>query len=93
MYLDMLCQTRKYYHRSDTHHQHPHSPPADSGPGITTQKSGTREIKVVRRVLDVNEKMADENRKVFAEKGVFVVGKKYLQAGDRLFCHSPNRGH
>jgi hydrogenase nickel incorporation protein HypB len=73
MYLDMLCQTRKYYHRSDTHHQHPHSPPADSGPGITTQKSGTREIKVVRRVLDVNEKMADENRKVFAEKGVFVV--------------------
>lgn len=31
------------------------------------------EVKVVRRVLDVNEKMADENRKLFAEKGVFVL--------------------
>ncbi|MBW1892946.1 MAG: hydrogenase nickel incorporation protein HypB [Deltaproteobacteria bacterium] len=31
------------------------------------------EIKVVRRVLDVNEKMADQNRKMFAEKGVFVL--------------------
>ena len=31
------------------------------------------EVKVVRRVLDVNEKMADQNRKMFAEKGVFVL--------------------
>ena len=28
-------------------------------------RSGRREIKVVRRVLDVNEKMADENRALF----------------------------
>ncbi len=73
MYLDKLYKTYRYYHRSDTHHHHPHSHPEDSGSGITTKKSGTREIKVVRRVLDVNDKMADENRKVFAEKGVFVV--------------------
>ncbi|RZB34422.1 MAG: hydrogenase nickel incorporation protein HypB [Desulfobacteraceae bacterium Eth-SRB1] len=31
------------------------------------------EIKVVRKVLDVNEKMAEQNRKLFAEKGVFVL--------------------
>lgn len=31
------------------------------------------EIKVVRKVLDVNEKMAEQNRKYFAEKGVFVL--------------------
>jgi hydrogenase nickel incorporation protein HypB len=73
MYLDKLIKTRKYFHRSDTHHQHPHSPPVAGTGGITTQKSGTREIKVVRRVLDVNEKMAAENRKVFADKGIFVI--------------------
>jgi hydrogenase nickel incorporation protein HypB len=33
----------------------------------------TREIKVVRRVLAVNERMAEENRRRFAEKGVFVI--------------------
>jgi hydrogenase nickel incorporation protein HypB len=31
------------------------------------------EVKVVRRVLDVNEKMADQNRKMFSEKGIFVL--------------------
>ena len=41
--------------------------------GITTKKSGSREIKVVRRVLDVNEKMAEQNRKMFNEKGIFVL--------------------
>lgn len=31
------------------------------------------EIKIVRKVLDVNEKMAQENREMFSEKGVFVL--------------------
>jgi hydrogenase nickel incorporation protein HypB len=31
------------------------------------------EIKVVRKVLDVNDKMANENRAMFSEKGVFVL--------------------
>ena len=31
------------------------------------------EIKVVRKVLDVNERMAEENRRRFAEKGIFVL--------------------
>ncbi len=31
------------------------------------------EIKVVRKVLDVNDTMAEQNRKMFAEKGIFVL--------------------
>ena len=38
-----------------------------------SKRSGTREIKVVRNVLDANNIMADQNRKLFAEKNVFVL--------------------
>ncbi|HUV50255.1 MAG TPA: hydrogenase nickel incorporation protein HypB [Anaerolineae bacterium] len=31
------------------------------------------EIKIVRKVLDVNEKMAQQNKNLFAEKGIFVL--------------------
>lgn len=31
------------------------------------------EIKVVRKVLDVNERMAEQNRRRFAEKGIFML--------------------
>ncbi len=31
------------------------------------------EIKIVRKVLDVNAKMAEQNRKLFGDKGVFVL--------------------
>ena len=41
--------------------------------GITIVKGGTREIKVVRRVLDVNEEMAEANRKLFTSHGIFVL--------------------
>jgi hydrogenase nickel incorporation protein HypB len=73
MFLDKLFKTRKYFHHQESHPHHPHSHAQDAGSGVATQRSGTREIKVVRRVLDVNEKMAAENRRMFAEKGVFVV--------------------
>jgi len=36
-------------------------------------KRRTREIKVVERVLNVNARMAEQNRRRFAEKGVFVI--------------------
>ncbi len=36
-------------------------------------KRPTREVKVVSRVLAVNERMAEQNRRRFADKGVFVV--------------------
>jgi hydrogenase nickel incorporation protein HypB len=71
MFLDKLFKTRKYCHHDGSRLSDPH--PEGEGMGITTKKSGTREIKVVRRVLDVNEKMAEQNRKMFTEKGVFVL--------------------
>jgi hydrogenase nickel incorporation protein HypB len=71
MFLDNLFKTRKYYHHDGSRHSHPHT--AGDGMDIATRKSGTREIKVVRRVLDVNEKMAEQNRKMFTEKGIFVL--------------------
>ena len=73
MFLDRLFRTQKYYHHDGTRHTHPHTHGSNKGLGIATQKSGTREIKVVRRVLDVNEQMADQNRKLFAQKGIFVL--------------------
>ncbi len=72
MFLDKLFMTRKYYHHSDSRH-HPHGHHEDTRAEPAAKKSGTREIKVVRRVLDVNEKMADANRRYFAGKGVFVI--------------------
>ena len=61
-------------HHKDGHHSHPHSHPHPrGGADVETKKSGTREIKVVRRVLDANDIMADQNRKLFAEKNLFVL--------------------
>jgi hydrogenase nickel incorporation protein HypB len=73
MFLDNLFQTRKYYHHDGSRHSHPHPHGRGEGTDIATRKSGTRTIKVVRRVLDVNEKMAEQNRKMFTEKGIFVL--------------------
>jgi len=36
-------------------------------------KKPTREVKIVSRVLAVNERMAEQNRRRFGEKGVFVI--------------------
>lgn len=64
------------FHR---HHDHPRSPNHDYGHGdhaggsTATPKSGVHEIKVVRRVLDANDIMAGQNRKLFQEKNVFVL--------------------
>jgi hydrogenase nickel incorporation protein HypB len=73
MFLDILFKTQRYYHHDGSGHSHPHAHGPGEGMGIATQKSGTREIKVVRRVLDVNDKMAEQNRKMFSEKGIFVL--------------------
>ena len=73
MFLDNLFKTQRFYHHDGSRHSHPHTHGPGEGMGIATQKSGTREIKVVRRVLDVNEKMAEQNRKMFTGKGIFVL--------------------
>jgi hydrogenase nickel incorporation protein HypB len=59
------------------HHKEPHghssSGRGSQGTEVEKVRSGGREIKVVRRVLDVNEKMADENRRVFHQHNIFVL--------------------
>ena len=62
---------RKYFHHDGTRHtHHEHERKATV---VGRKRSGTREIKVVRNVLDANNIMADQNRKLFAEKNVFVL--------------------
>jgi hydrogenase nickel incorporation protein HypB len=59
------------FHHKDYHaasHGHTHADAA-----AHTVKSGTREIKVVRRVLDVNDQMAAQNRQLFTDHGIFVL--------------------
>ena len=65
-------KTRKYYHHDGTRHTH-HGHDHHHGTVMGSKRSGTREIKVVRSVLDTNNIMADQNRKLFAEKKVFVL--------------------
>lgn len=52
---------------------HPHIHDEQGADGAEIRKSGTREIKVVRRVLAANDSMARENRRLFEEKKVFVL--------------------
>jgi hydrogenase nickel incorporation protein HypB len=53
-------------HRTGHEHGHGHAP-------VTSLRSGGREIKVVRRVLDANDMVAAQNRALFAAKRVFVL--------------------
>jgi G3E family GTPase len=72
MIPDDLLKIKRYFHHKEfdkSHHDHTQH----AQTGVSTQKSGTREIKVVRRVLDVNAKMAEQNRRLFADKGIFVL--------------------
>lgn len=70
----MLTQNKTllYRHHKEGHppHDHTHHP---SSAGVETHRSGDREIKVVRRVLDANDMMAGRNRDLFAAKGVFAL--------------------
>ncbi len=58
------------------HHKHPH-PPVHSKPPNSSlsgpKNNNTREITIVRKVLDVNDTIAEQNRQLFAEKGVYVL--------------------
>jgi hydrogenase nickel incorporation protein HypB len=71
---DMLTYDKKliYRHHKEGHppHAHPHSPLSS---GVETQRSGGREIKVVRRVLDANDTMAARIRELFAARGIFTL--------------------
>ena len=63
--------TRRFHHDPKKHGPHHHH--HDHGHDVESRRSGTREIKVVRRVLDANDIMAGRMRAVFKEKKVFVL--------------------
>jgi hypothetical protein len=65
--------TRRYHHDHKKRGPHDHHHHHDHGHDVESRRSGTREIKVVRRVLDANDIMADRMRTVFTEKKVFVL--------------------
>lgn len=70
MPIDMYKTQRYYHHKDFRKPSHFHG---GNGAVKKGKKRGAREIKIVRRVLDVNDAMAQQNREMFAEKGVFVV--------------------
>jgi hydrogenase nickel incorporation protein HypB len=67
---EFMNKGQRYYHHKESHK--PHSSHAGR-PGAGDQNTGTREVKVLRKVLDVNDEIARQNRKAFEEKGVFVI--------------------
>ena len=71
-FTNRISNFKRFHHDHKQHgpHDHPHH---DHGHDVESRKSGTREIKVVRRVLDANDIMAERMRTVFAEKKVFVL--------------------
>ena len=70
MLIKLYKHQKHYHHKPCQRHPHPH---ANNNVAADESKTGTREIKVVRRVLDVNDAIAQQNRRLFAEKKVFVL--------------------
>ncbi|UCF92450.1 MAG: hydrogenase nickel incorporation protein HypB [Desulfobacterales bacterium] len=68
---DGLKIQRCHYHHEEFHKPRPGQSNRIAPAG--ERQAGTREIKVVRRVLDVNAKMAEQNRRMFAAQGVYVL--------------------
>ena len=66
--LTPLYKTQKQYHHKPFQ-KHTHAQSAAAG---NSGKAGTREIKVLRKVLDVNDAIAAQNRRMFAQNRVLV---------------------
>jgi hydrogenase nickel incorporation protein HypB len=79
--LAFIYKHQKYFHHKDS--KKPHHSHNGSGSGAAVKKTDTsllveanaktKEIKIVRKVLDVNDTIAHQNRNLFREKGVFVI--------------------
>jgi hydrogenase nickel incorporation protein HypB len=68
--LEFIYKNQRYFHHKDFEkHHHSHH----SGGSADEKNTDTREIKIVRKVLDVNDTIAEQNRKMFEERGVFVI--------------------
>jgi hydrogenase nickel incorporation protein HypB len=70
MPFSLLYTPVRRHHDHGRPHHHPHDHP---GPDPAAGHGGSRKIKVVRRVLDANDRMAQANRQFFGAKGIFVL--------------------
>lgn len=66
LYKTLQYNHHKKFHKPSQSHENKNIP---SG----SKKTGTREIKIVRKVLDANDTIAAQNRTMFAQKRVFVL--------------------
>ncbi len=80
MPFSLFRTTLRRHHDHGRPHHHPHDHAHDHhdhghghGDHPTIRSGAGREIKVVRRVLDANDRMAEANRRMFAEHGIFVL--------------------
>ena len=69
--LAFMYKNQRYFHHKDL--QKPHHSHSSGNGSVGGKNTDTREIKIVRKVLDVNDTIAHQNRKLFEEKGVFVI--------------------
>lgn len=65
-----LFRYQRFFHHDPKRPHHHHD---DGGAVIESHGSGARKIQVVRNVLDANNMMAEQMRRRFAEKQVFVL--------------------
>ena len=69
--LTFMYKYQKHFHHKDF--QKPHHSHDGNGGSLDGKNTETREIKIVRKVLDVNDTIAAQNRNLFEQKGVFVI--------------------
>lgn len=69
---DIEYQSLSYRHHNHFKKSHSCSE-SFIGSKVERKEKGSRKIKVLRRVLDVNMKAAEQNRQMFLEKNVFVI--------------------
>ena len=79
--LEFMRKNQRYYHHKED--QKPHHSHKGSGSGAGGKKTGssllgeanakTKEIQILKKVLDANDEIARQNRKVFEDNGVFVI--------------------
>jgi hydrogenase nickel incorporation protein HypB len=69
--LAFIYKHQRYFHHKDS--QKPHHSHNRGGGSVGGKNTDTREIKIVRKVLDVNDTIAHQNRELFRGKGVFVI--------------------
>ena len=79
--LEFMYKNQRYFHHEGFKKPHHSHSSAGGSMGVNSKDTSllgeadakTKEIKIVRKVLDVNDTIAHQNRELFREKGVYVI--------------------